>query len=880
MPPEPALVAVSFARGEDVRLVSDFLTECGYAVAPCTDRSPPPASVDLVILDSRVARSVAWVQEVKRQSETFLPVLVGLAGRDRADPWLEAGYDACLRMPFSKAELHANVALLLRLRRQSQELLRRGMERYLAVFEATGTASLVVQADSTILMANRQCEAVTGYAPEEIVGTPWMRYVDPEKLDLMRQNFRKRFESPQDSIPSYETCLIHKNGQKIHVLLSAGRIPEMPQVIVSMVDITQLRRTQEELAKSETLFRDLFLKHSAVKFILDPDDGRILDANEAAEAFYGWSRDRLRSMRISQINTLSQEEVKAEMEKARRGQRGYFEFQHRRADGSVRDVAVYSSRIDAQGKTLLHSIIHDITDRRQAQSRNEMLFTAIEHSSESVVITDVAGTIQYVNPAFCQVTGYTREEAIGQNPRILKSGQHDEAFYQELWSTLLAGRTWRGRFVNRRKDGSFYTEDAAISPVRDEDGRVVGYVAVKRDVTQLLLAEREQAMLQEQLRQSQRLEALGRLAGGVAHDFNNILGVILGYGEMLGATFSDADPRRADLEEILESARRASDLTRQLLAFSRQQPVSFSPLVLDEVAAGMERMLRRLLGEDVELELDLKSAPARVMADRGQLEQVIMNLALNARDAMPNGGRLRISTRQVRPEESNDGFPQDAAGPHVRLAVSDTGYGMTPEVRARLFEPFFTTKEVGKGTGLGLAMVYGIVTRSAGHIHVDSEPGRGTTMIIDWPQTMQDSVGMGVKSEPCATSHSPVCRVLVVEDEDSLRRLVVRVLEKSGFHIRSAARGEDAIALVEQGDFIPDVLLTDVVMPGISGAETARRIQGRLPLVQVVFMSGYLKDHPVQAQLGENAHFLQKPFHPEELVRMVLAAARIQKNQG
>jgi len=753
MKDEKPVIAIAFTRTEDIRLVSGFLESLGMEVMPCSAHSPPEKPVELLLLEDRVARAASWMADIRRKSEIFLPFVVAVTGSQQADFWLGAGFDACLHMPVSKAELRSTLNLLLRLRRQAQELVRQGLERYMSVFQSTGTATIVVDADGRIVMANRNCEPVTGYVPEKLVGTPWMNYVAPESLSRMLEYFRLRIESPEKAPYQYETRLVDKAGCVRDVILSVGQVQNSSQFIVSMVDITELR---------------------------------------------------------------------------------------------------------------------------QVQARHQMLFTAVEQASETIVITDVTGAIQYVNPAFSTVTGYAAKEVLGKNPRILKSGEHDEAFYRDLWAQISSGRVWRGRFVNRRRDGTLYTEDAAISPVRSDAGIIINYVAVKRDITQELQEAKTRASLEEQLRRSMRLEALGRLAGGIAHDFNNILGVILGYGDMVLSGLPDGHPVYADVAEMLSAARRAADLTRQLLMFSRQQPVELAPLVVDDVMAGMERMLRRLIPENIQLKMEMASAPARVMADRSQLEQVILNLAINARDAMPQGGVLRIASAPVTVSGANAGMhPGIDPGAYVRLMVSDTGCGMTPDVQERIFEPFFTTKETGRGAGLGLSTVYGIVAQAGGTIRVDSSPGRGTAFAVYWPQTAKSHPDV---PEAKASAGAPVVgsgiRVLVVEDEESLRRLLERLLRKSGFDVRCAACGEDAAAWVKAGEFVPDVLVTDMVMPGISGLETASLARAVFPDMPVVFMSGHIKNHPLQAQLDDNACFLQKPFHADEFLNLIRAVVK------
>ncbi len=425
-------------------------------------------------------------------------------------------------------------------------------------------------------------------------------------------------------------------------------------------------------------------------------------------------------------------------------------------------------------------------ERRRAEEERARLYTAIEQAAEYVLITDADGMITYTNPAFERVTGYSRDEARGKSPRLLKSGRQDDAFYKRMWETLVAGEVWRGQLLNRRKDGSTYLEEATISPVKARDGRIVSYVAVKRDVT-------EATELEERLRHAQKMEAVGRLAGGVAHDFNNILTTITGYADLLLTGLGEEDPRAAEVREILAASRRATGLTRQLLTFSRKQVISPRLVSLNAVIENLHAMLRPLIGEDVQLEYELSRELWPVLADTGQLEQVILNLSVNARDAMPDGGTLTFRTHNLRRDSACAASPDEL----VVLTVRDTGVGMSEEVRSHLFEPFYTTKKPGAGTGLGLATVYGIVNQSQGHIEVSSQPDRGTEFRLYFPR-----VPGSVSREEGEPSSAKLPRgretILLVEDEAAVRTLTCTLLSGWGYTVLEAAVPTEAIAIAER----------------------------------------------------------------------------------
>ena len=532
-------------------------------------------------------------------------------------------------------------------------------------------------------------------------------------------------------------------------------------------------------------------------------------------------------------------------------------------------LAIYSAEsdtFDAEEERLLTELAANVSyglmslrarlDRERVEEERARLSLAVEQAAEAIMVTDPRGNIAYVNPAFETVTGYRRDEVLGQNPRILKSGKQDAEFYRALWETLTRGEAWTGRFFNRRKDGTLYEAEAVISPVRDSAGRVVNFVAVQRDVTR----ERQ---LEEQVRQSQRIEAVGRLAGGVAHDFNNLLTIIGGYSDLLLEHLGPQHPQLSHVSEIRKAADRAASLTRQLLAFSRRQVLAPQVIDLNSIFANLHSMLRRLIGEDIELVNIPGAHLGLVKVDPGQIEQVILNLIVNARDAMPQGGKITIETDNVvlGADYAGAHFPLKP-GPYVLLAVSDTGSGMAPEIQAHIFEPFFTTKEQGKGTGLGLAMVYGIVKQSGGYIWVYSEVGRGTTFKIHLPRVEE-------KLEPVEAPRRVVGRrgtetILLVEDEAAVRSLVCGVLEGGGYKVLVARNGEDALVVSEQHKGPIHLLLTDVVMPEMGGPELAEHLRPYHREMRVLYMSGYTDDAIVHhGVLGSSAAFLQKPFTPE-----------------
>jgi PAS domain S-box-containing protein len=512
----------------------------------------------------------------------------------------------------------------------------------------------------------------------------------------------------------------------------------------------------------------------------------------------------------------------------------------------------------------------DISQRVEVGRELQRWARIFEHAGWGVAIVSAdGGTIESVNPAFAAMHGWTVEELRGRPMAELSGGQQDFPRMNPLFDAR-GHQIWETERV--RRNGMVFPALIDATAVKDAEGRVIYYAVNIQDLTERRRAE-------EQVRQAQKMEAVGRLAGGVAHDFNNMMMIIMGFSDFLLTNLEQGDPRWADADEIRKAAERAMHLTRQLLGFGRQQLVARHVLSLNEVVSGMDRMLRPLLGEDIRLVTRLSVGLGGVEADYGQLEQVVMNLALNARDAMRGGGGLTIETLDV---ELPEGYAYHhigidiPPGAYVMLVVSDTGHGMTPEVKSRLFEPFFTTKPTTQNTGLGLATVYGIVAQSGGYIWVDSEPERGTTFKICLPRV--DS-----EAEQAQTPLTPVrsvrgCeKILLVEDEDAVRSVAARVLLNQGYTVIQARNGEEALTLLNQLDETIDLVLTDVVMPDMGGLALAEQIRIRSPGLKLVYMSGYSETDKLQPGLRNfETPFLQKPFSAENLVlkvREVLDAA-------
>ena len=619
--------------------------------------------------------------------------------------------------------------------------------------------------------------------------------------------------------------------------------------------------TERKLAeRSLKLFRTLIERSSDGIHVVDPATGRFLDVNESACRALGYTRAELLSLTVFDVAITTDQSLFVGPKKPGHVMQ---EVLHRRKDGTTFPVEVSLSSVTLDQEYLV-TIVRDITERKQAEEAHARLVTAVEQAAESILITDTRGTILYVNPALEKTSGYTSAEVLGRSPSLFKSGKHDAVFYQRMWDVLRSGETWSGHFINRHKDGSLYEEESTISPVRDAAGKIVNYVAVKRDVTR-------EVQLEAQFRQSQKMEAVGQLAGGVAHDFNNILAVIQLQAGLLRAEHGLTDQQQESARDIEVAAQRAANLIRQLLLFSRKQALRLCDLDLNEAVSGIAKMLQRVLGEQIQMQFKFAPHPLLIHADSSMVDQVLMNLAVNARDAMPKGGQLIIETSAAEFDEKlTKQTSQGRPGSFVCVSVSDTGCGIASEVLPRIFEPFFTTKDVGKGSGLGLATVFGIVQQHQGWINVCSEVGCGTTFRIYLPRCLKPSENKLVRTALGDISGGSET-ILLVEDDAALRANVRSVLSRLGYRVLEASHGKAALEVWQQHRDEIRLLLTDMVMPGgMTGLDLAGQLLQQNPKLKVVYSSGYSADIASdEFPMEEGVNFLNKPFEVPKLAQII-----------
>ncbi len=754
---------------------------------------------------------------------------------------------------------------------QAETALQESEECFTKAFESNPAPMIISDIRSGLFIdINRQWAEMTGYTREELIGHTSLEvniWQDPAERDRMIAAFAEK-----ESIKEFPVTLKTKAGTIRSTLWSAEKITLGGEgaMLSTIYDFTErkkaekaLRDREQKIIDQQSLFETMFNAIGDGVVITDTER-RMQLVNRGMETTFGYLPEDLQGQSTAMLYADTdkyQLAGKKVFDKTANPREKFYVTAYRDKSGREFPGETFGSKLYDQNNQWIGNlgIMRDISERLKSEAERDRLIAAVENTSETVVITDLLGQIVYVNPAFETATGYSREEALGQNPRLLKSGEQDEQFYADLWQTIASGRTFTGRMVNRRKDDSLYTEEATISPIHGTDGEIVNYVAVKRDVT-------AQLVLEKQLQQAQKMEAVGRLTGGVAHDFNNILGVTIGYTQMALNKVPATDKLHGDLEKILDAADRSADIVRQLLAFSRRQIITPKVLDLNNTVEKMLRILHRLIGEDIDLAWLPRHGLPPVKMDPAQIDQILANLCVNARDAIKGTGKVTIETGMAVFDAQycadHIGF---LPGEFVQLAISDDGCGIDKENLQQIFEPFFTTKELGRGTGLGLSTVYGIVKQNRGFINVYSEKDSGTTIKIYLPPCSDEIVhSPEVAATTIGTANHET--ILLVEDEPTLLEMTCRMLQTLGYKVLTARSPEEAIALADTHNTIIDLLLTDVVMPQMNGKQLADLMQSRHPSIKRLFMSGYTANVIAhRGVLDEDIHFIQKPFSRRDL---------------
>ncbi|MBI4827625.1 MAG: PAS domain S-box protein [Nitrospinae bacterium] len=679
---------------------------------------------------------------------------------------------------------------------------------------------------------------------------------------------------------SYIGALLRgKSGAPLGVLAALDTKPlENREIAESTMNVFAERvsaelerlRAEETHLRSEAQYRALFENSRDAIYMTRPE-GRLVDANQAFLDLFGYTRGELLELSAEQLYADPADRLRLiELTHAQGGVKD-MEIRFVRKNGDIVTCLVSgAARRDHEGNVIEYqAVVRDMTGRMLRDAELARLATAVSQTAEIIIVTDRDGLVQYVNPAFERLTGYPAREIAGQSTRLLKSGLHTPEFYKDMWDTILRGEVWTSRITNRRKDGRLIEVESSISPVFGADGMITNFVAVQRDVSREISLERR-------LRQTQKMEAIGTLAGGIAHDFNNILTSIIGYTE-LSLDEAENGSRMADnLAEILAASERARDLVRQILTFARKGEQERQPVEMSVVVKEALRLIRSIMPDNITLTPRLDPGPSRILGDPTQIHQVVMNLCSNAIHSMADtGGSLKVELDTVVVDKSTGAlYPALKHGRYVRLAVGDTGHGMDKQTMERIFEPFFTLKPVGKGTGLGLTVVHGIVTNFAGVIDVASEPGKGSTFTLFFPLTTPD----GEEAPRAETPNLPMGageRVLLLDDESSVVNISGRIMARLGYLVESFTSAEEALAELARrpGEF--DVIVTDQSMPGMSGDVFAERARLARPGIPIIITSGYSPTLSPErlAALGVS-EFMLKPVNARELAAALRRALK------
>jgi PAS domain S-box-containing protein len=754
-------------------------------------------------------------------------------------------------------------------RKLAENVLRDSEMRYRRLFEA---------AKDGILLLDPETGMVTDVNPFliELLSFSHEQFLNKAVWDLgffkdVWANQAKFMELQKKGFVRYDDLPLETaDGRKISVefVSNVYAVDHHKVIQCNIRDITERKRAVAAVREQEEESRTILKTTMEGVFIFD-HQGRFLEVNDTYCSMIGYSRDELLHMSIPDVEAdETPAEVAANLRRITEKGKARFERRQRRKDGTLADLDVSVNFISTHGGRYV-CFLRDVTERKRDEAAlresEEELRTILKTTMEGFYLADLQGRFLEVNDTFCRMTGYSRDELLRMSIPDLEADETGPQVMLQLSRVIQEGKAQFER-RHRRKDGTLMHLDISLNFLPIHGGRLVCFL---HDITGRKRSEIERAALDAQLQQAQKMESVGRLAGGVAHDFNNILTGIGGYVELVSDQLDAASPMREDLAEVQRLTKRAAELTRQLLAFSRRQPLAMQVLNINDTAAEASKMLKRVLGEDIDIRFTPAPDLGNVRADPGQMEQVLVNLAVNARDAMPTGGKLTLETANVELDAEYAGQHVSVKpGPYVMLAVSDTGHGMDAATKGHLFEPFFTTKEKGKGTGLGLATVYGIVTQHGGNIWVYSEPGKGTTFKIYLPRVEEALAPVKVAVAPSAEGGSET--LLIVEDETPVRQIAERVLKARGYAVLTAASGEEAERLVAEHEGPIALLLTDMVMSGISGHELADRLKTKLPGLKVLYMSGYTDNAIVHdGVLDISVAFMQKPFTVETIVHKV-----------
>ena len=771
-----------------------------------------------------------------------------------------------------RAMVHELQVHQIELERQNDELrqalvgLEESSQRYSDLYDFSPVGFLTLDKSGTIKQANLTAAQQLGVDRNRLINKPFLFFIEAGDVAVFRNYLQRIFREQQHQL--CEVSLQGQDAQKTHVLLDSIAVTDPSGKALcrtSITDLSELKQAERQLQERQGMFA-IFIGHLPSVAVIRDLDGRYLFANEAwektfhktREEWLGKTTDDLWPPEVA-VKFREQDRLVLETGKALQSLGTL-----RQDDGLHHWITYRFPIVDQDGQPIMIGINGiDITEHLETKARLEHLLA----SSPAAVYTCEPQDdfpVTYISENVKALVGWEPRQFL-EDPRFWIDHVHPEDRPRSLQQLALPWPRDHQRQEYRflAQDGAYHWMHDEFKLVRDQDGKPVEIIGAWMDIT-------ERKALEAQLLQAQKMEAVGRLAGGVAHDFNNLLMAIMGYGDLMRSSLLEADPLYHYVEDILKAADRAASLTQQLLAFSRRQVMQPQVVNLNRVAADLEKMLRRLIEEHIDLEIVAAPDLGMVKADPGQLGQIIMNLAVNARDAMPTGGRLTLTTANIDLAARHKCYGESAPpGPYVMLTVSDTGGGMDAATLTHIFEPFFTTKEVGKGTGLGLPMVYGIVKQNGGCIEVDSRPGQGTTFRIYLPRLEAAVEAPRARMTPAEKLEGSET-ILVVEDEDALRTLLCRFFRLYGYNVLEARHGGEALLICERHQGPIHLMVTDVVMPQMSGQKLADRLAPLHPEMMVFYMSGYMDSDLAPYGVQEPSKlFIPKPFRPMDLVKKV-----------
>ena len=615
-----------------------------------------------------------------------------------------------------------------------------------------------------------------------------------------------------------------------------------------------------DIRDTEARFTALFEGNQCVQLVIDPENAKIIEANQAAENFYGYTRDQLLSMKITDINTLPPEEIAKRLQKVQAlGAPKAFQFEHKLADGRIRQVEAYANLLNWGDKTVVYTIIFDITPRWEAKKQAHKFEQVVEHAGQSVMITDKHGVVEYVNPAYLKLTGFSLDEAIGRVPSVFRDKN------EEVWAVLQSGNTWHGKMCKHRTNGDEYLAMVTVSCIFDGKGQVQNTVILQTDLS-------EHQRLEQQLQQAQKMEAIGTLVGGIAHDFNNMLAGMVGNLYLAKKQVVDQPKLEEKLNNIEQLSFKAAKMIEHLLTFARKGHISMQPLCLNHMLQDSITLFEAVVPESIALTYDVCEQPLNIEGDATQLEQVLMNLVSNAQDALEAiaNPRIYIHLESFLP---SDDFLQDKPyfekKAYAKLCVQDNGMGIPQDKLDILFEPFFTTKEQGKGTGLGLSMVFGAVKTHQGYIEVESQVGEGATFYIYLP-LIADEVEAQHAQQKALDLGGHQETLLLVDDEKHIIQTGREVLESLGYNVLVAKDGLDAVGVFQEHASEIDLVITDIVMPNLGGIEAIEQMRKIKPELKVIFSTGYDSSSAWGSHgLLQHESVITKPYQVKTLAEMI-----------